>query len=136
MPLVVWTDGMSVGVKAMDDDHRKLLDLVNELSDGMVSGNDRAALGEVLERLIQHTKEHLAREERLFAQVDYPQSKSHYVGHDLMIAKALGAQAAFRCGSTSVPSEEIMAFLQEWLAHHTEGLDKDYGPYLNKHGIY
>jgi len=38
---MTWTDSMSVGVKMLDDDHKKLIDMVNELHDGILEGHRR-----------------------------------------------------------------------------------------------
>jgi len=136
MPLMDWNDEMSVGVKAMDDDHKKLVDILNELNESVVTGEDHKALGVALEQLIQYTRNHLAREEELLARCDYPDSKEHHTGHDRMIGKALLAQANFRMGSTPTLSAEILLFLKDWLTSHILGSDKDYGPYLNAKGIF
>jgi len=135
MLLMEWNEGMSVGVKAMDDDHKKLFEILNELNVGIVAGEDRKVLGFVLERLIQHTKDHLAREERLLAQAGFPDAEDHHKEHDLLIGKALIAQANFRMGSSAMLSAEVMLFLNDWLSSHILGSDKDYGPFLNSKGI-
>jgi hemerythrin-like metal-binding protein len=135
MHLMVWNDNMTVGVKAMDDDHRQLVDIVNELTQGIVSGQDLKAVGFVLERLIQSTKDHLTREEHLLAQNCCPVTKQHHREHDLLIKNVLIAQANFRMGSTHVLAEGVIQFLQNWLYGHLQGADKEYGPFLNAKGI-
>jgi hemerythrin len=135
MHLMVWNDNMTVGVKAMDDDHKQLVDIVNELTEGIVSGQELTAVGFILERLILCTKDHLTREERLLAQNGYPVKKQHHKEHDLLIKKVLIAQANFRMGSTNVLADDVIAFLQDWLFGHIQGSDKEYGPFLNAKGI-
>ena len=49
MPLMTWTDRMSVGVAVLDEDHRKLVAMVNELYDAMQAGQGKEKLGRVLE---------------------------------------------------------------------------------------
>ena len=135
MHLMVWNDNMVVGVKAMDDDHKQLVDIVNELTEGVVSGQELKAVGVILERLIQSTKDHLTREECLLVQNDYPVKKQHHREHDLLIKKILIAQANFRMGSTHVLSDDVIQFVQNWLSGHIQGSDKEYGPFLNAKGI-
>jgi len=52
MALFVWQDSYSVGVKVLDEDHKKLIGIVNELHDGILAGKSREALGPVLDRLV------------------------------------------------------------------------------------
>jgi len=63
MPLMTWTDSMSVGVKVLDDDHKKLVGMVNELHDGILEGHRAEALGHVLDQLVSYTRIHFSREE-------------------------------------------------------------------------
>ena len=74
MPLMTWTDSMSVGVKVLDDDHKKLVDMVNELHDGILEGHRHEALAHVLDQLVHYTKVHFAREEQLFDKTKYAQA--------------------------------------------------------------
>jgi hemerythrin len=136
MALLEWDEKMSVGVKAMDDDHKALVGLLNEMSEALDSEQERKVLGAVLERMIQYTKDHLAREERLLAEHGYPDCTEHHKGHDLMIATALQAQASFRVGRSEMLSDEMLQFLKNWLESHIMGTDKEYGPFLNSKGIY
>jgi len=136
MTLMAWNDEMTVGVKAMDDDHKRLIEILNEMQEAIAAGDDRKILGAALERLVEYTKGHLAREEKLLAQCDYPDSTEHHKEHDAMIAKALIAQANFRVGSSEMLTIEMMNFLSDWLTEHIQGSDRLYGPYLNSHGIH
>jgi hemerythrin len=132
---MTWTDAMSVGVKALDDDHKKLVGMVNELHDGILAGHSKEALGPVLDRLVNYTKVHFSREEELFAQTKYPDAVSHKKEHDELIKKALDLQQRYKGGATSMLSLETMSFLKSWLNHHIQGVDKSYAPYLNSKGI-
>jgi hemerythrin len=136
MPLVNWDDKMSVGVKAMDNDHKKLVGMLNELHQGVLSGDDQKTLGAVVERLIQYTKDHLAREEKLLAKYGFPDCHEHHQQHDQMIAKVLIAQANFRCGKADFLTAELMEFLKDWLTSHILESDKEYGPFMNQHGVF
>jgi hemerythrin len=115
-----WDEKMSVGVKAMDDDHKALVGLLNEMSEALDSEQERKVLGAVLERMIQYTKDHLAREERLLAEHGYPDCTEHHKGHDLMIATALQAQASFRVGRSEMLSDGNAPVSQELAgeSHH------------------
>ncbi len=75
MDLITWTEEMSVGVKALDDDHKMLIEMMNKLNDGILAGQSNLALEDVVESLVRYTRLHFAREERLFAQTGYPAAR-------------------------------------------------------------
>lgn len=135
MPLLTWTEEMSVGVKALDEDHKGMIRLMNELNDGIIAGHRRAALESVIEGLLKYTKVHFANEERLFAQTGFPGGAAHKAEHGLLARRVMNLQSRFESGQSLELSMETMNFLKEWLTNHIIGLDQKYGPYLNSKGI-
>jgi hemerythrin len=136
MDLITWTEEMSVGVKALDDDHKMLIEMLNKLNDGILAGKSSLALEDVVDGLVRYTKLHFAREERLLAQAGYPGSAAHKAEHDLMTRRVMNLQMRFENGQSLELSMEAMAFLKNWLTHHILGSDMQYGPHLNAKGIH
>jgi hemerythrin len=135
MPLMQWNDKLSVGVASIDNDHKRLVGMVNDLYDGVVAGHGKDVLGRVLDGLISYTAEHFAREERYFAQTGYPDSVAHKKEHEDLVKQVLDVQAKYKSGATSTLSLEVMNFLKSWLVKHIQGSDKKYGPHLISKGI-
>lgn len=135
MPLMSWNDNLSVGVKVLDDDHKKLIGLLNELHDGITGGQRQEALGHVLHELITYTKTHFQREEELFARTGYPEAAAHKKEHDSLVQKAVDLQNRFKQGGTSMLSLETMSFLKSWLTQHIQGNDKKYSSHLKSKGV-
>ena len=136
MPLMTWTKEMSVGVGILDSDHQKLVGLLNDLHDALRAGRSKDALGKILDSLIDYTKTHFAREERFFAQTNYPDTAAHKKLHDDLTRQVLDVQKKYKSGATPVLSIEVMDFLKKWLVDHIQGTDKKYGPHLNGKGIH
>ena len=124
---------MSVGVKASDDDHKKLIDIVNRLYDGMKSGLGKDVVGKVLDDLISYTKFHFAREEEFFVRTGYP-AVEHKEQHKLLVRQAEDLQSRYKSGENSV-SLETLDFLKDWLTIHIQGSDKKYSDHVNAAGI-
>ena len=59
MPLMTWTEKLSVGVGVLDDDHKRLVGMINELYDSMQAGHGKELLGRILHDLVEYTKVHL-----------------------------------------------------------------------------
>jgi len=132
---MAWNEKMSVGVKQLDTDHQKLVDMVNKLYDGISSGKGKASLGPVLDDLIGYTKTHFAREEAFFAKSGYPIAIAHKKEHDDLTKQVIDLQAKYMAGADGVLTLHVMNFLKNWLITHIQGSDKKYGPHLNSHGI-
>jgi hemerythrin len=135
MPLIVWNETMSVGVKDLDEQHKKLVDILNELHESIAAEQSKEVLGKIIEKLIEYTRVHLGYEERILFQAEYPELSEHGRQHDEMIATALAAQAKVRWGASPGLSLEILEFLQNWLINHIQGSDKLYTAHLHAHGI-
>jgi hemerythrin-like metal-binding protein len=135
MPIMTWTEEMSVGVKTLDEDHKLLIGMLNELNDGIESGRARGALESVIDGLFRYTRTHFDHEEKLFAQTGYPGAAAHKAEHERLIRRTVNLQARFESGQSLELSLEAMAFLQKWLTDHIQGSDQKYKPYLNAKGI-
>jgi hemerythrin len=136
MALMTWTEKMSVGVKVLDDDHKKLIGMINELQDGLKAGHGKEALGQVLDELVNYTQIHFAREEQYFAQTGYPPASLHKKEHDDLTKQVLEVQAKYKESPLTSLSFEVMDFLKNWLNEHIQGSDQKYASHLNAKGIH
>ena len=135
MPLMTWTEKMSVGVAVLDNDHRKLVEMVNVLFDEIKSGKGKEGVGKTLDSLVAYTVEHFKREEQLFAKTLYSESAAHTAEHQKLCKQVGEIQQKYKAGATTAITLEVMSFLKNWLTNHIMGLDKKYGPHLNSKGI-
>lgn len=133
--LMTWNENMSVGVRVLDEDHKRLVAIINELHDALKTGHGKDALGKVLDELVSYTKSHFAREEQFFTKTGYAGSAAHKKEHEDLTKQVLEVQRKFKNGETGGLSLEVMVFLKDWLTNHIQGSDKKYGPYLNSKGI-
>jgi hemerythrin-like metal-binding protein len=130
-PLVVWSDDQfSVGIEQIDNEHKRLVGLLNELHRALEAGTGQGALGGVLEGLYQYTCYHFAHEEILFERSNYPGYEKHFREHRGLTTKVLEIYEDFQKGSSAVLPEEILEFLKTWLAQHIMGSDREFGQYL------
>lgn len=134
MPIITWNDKYSVGIREMDNQHKKLADIINELNDAMSMGKGKEVLGKVLSNLIDYTKIHFSAEERLMKTHGYPEYSQQKSEHDDLSKKALDIQQQYQSGKTMM-SLEVMNFLKNWLVNHIQGTDKKYTAFLNSKGV-
>jgi hemerythrin len=132
---MAWSNDLSVGVRVLDEDHKKLVAMVNELYDAMKDGKGKETLGGILGRLTAYTVEHFDREERLFSQTSYPNAAAHRGEHEALKAQVSDIQRKYNAGSGISLTLETMNFLKSWLLNHIKGSDQKYSQHLNAHGF-
>lgn len=134
MALLSWKSEYSVNVKEIDAQHRKLVDMINELNEAMAQGKAKDVLGAILDKLVSYTAGHFALEERLLQTHGYDGYQEHKDKHDKMTAKVLDLQRQFNAGQMSM-TIEVMNFLKNWLDKHIVGTDMKYSAFLNSKGV-
>jgi hemerythrin-like metal-binding protein len=131
--LINWSKSYSVGVSQMDKEHQRLIDIINNLYSAMRSGRSRDAIGTILDELIDYTKTHFAHEERLMQESNYEGFDEQKRCHVSLVNQVVEIQQKYHAGTAL--GQEVMSFLKSWLINHIQGLDKKYGPVMNKKGI-
>jgi hemerythrin-like metal-binding protein len=131
--LINWSRSYSVGVGQMDSEHQRLIDIINNLYSAMRSGRSKDAIGSILGELIDYTKTHFAHEERLMKESGYEGFDEQKRAHEALIKQVMDTQQKYLEGTAL--GQEVMSFLKNWLINHIQGLDKRYGPVMNKKGI-
>ncbi|MDD2736486.1 MAG: bacteriohemerythrin [Desulfuromonadaceae bacterium] len=129
-----WDASFSTGVSKYDEQHKVLFNMVNDLADAMQQKKSKEAVGRVLNGLAEYTINHFADEERNFAQTNYPEETQHKALHKKLLEQVTELIGKFNAGEPLV-AQDVINFLQDWLINHIKGVDKRYGPHLNKNGI-
>jgi hemerythrin len=131
---MTWSDNLSVKVNEIDAQHKRLLELLNQMHEAMTQGKGRDIMGKTLGGLIDYTRTHFADEERLMTTHKYPAYAAHKAEHDELMQKVLTLQSQYLLG-TGALTLEVMRFLQDWLATHIQKTDRQLGHFLHSKGI-
>lgn len=122
----VWTEAMSVGVPALDADHRCLVRIINLLHDA--EGNDTNRVIEiVMEALNRYARFHFAREEQVMTACGFPALGVHRAEH-VSFSRTLAAIPERQHGEKA--AQELRDYLRDWLLHHILIQDMAYKPYI------
>jgi hemerythrin len=132
--LIPWSNDLSVGVKAVDDQHMELVAMVNELHTAMADGRGQQALGPLFDRLIAYTQHHFSDEEALMERHACPELDRHRELHRLLVEHVQALRGKFEDG-TILLSVELMAFLKDWLVTHIQVEDAQCCAYLTSKGV-
>jgi len=134
MPLITWSEKISVQVKEFDEHHKKLVGYVNEINDAMQNRKGKDVIPPILAKLMNYTKVHFSREEELMRKYSYPEYKEHKNAHDRLIAEVESLRQEYEKGSLAVPIK-MMNFLHKWLVEHIQNTDRKYGAFFREKGI-
>jgi len=134
MALLNWSDKYSVGVRALDDQHTGLFQTLNDLHGAMLKGHAQSLTGPLLRKLVDYTHRHFAAEESMLVSTGYPGLAAHRVKHRELTKQVEEYVARFEKGEITL-NLSLMNFLRDWLTNHIQKTDKEYGPWLNEHGV-
>ncbi len=128
--LIVWSDALSVDDPEIDQQHQKLVGMINALHEAMMSGRTQSVIGNLLNNLVDYTVEHFSYEEGRMQAGHYPDFAQHKKKHTDLIQQVAALQEKFNRGTQNVISVELMNFLKDWITQHIQKSDKLYMPYL------
>jgi hemerythrin len=134
MALMTWDDSFSVGVKPMDDQHKVLVQSLNDLHAAMMNGQAKQVTAPLLTRLVKYTGEHFSAEEALLTRTGYPGITAHRAHHADLKREVTGYVEWLDRGDITL-YVYLLNFLRDWLIKHIQQEDRDYGPWLNQHGV-
>jgi len=130
---VSWSDSYSVGIKLIDDQHKGLLDFVNDLFNHSTGNeaDEKAYFKEVIQQAVQYVKNHFQTEERLMITTKYPGYAEHKKSHDEFTLVVVKSVKDFESGKRLV-LEKFAYFLKDWILTHVAVMDKQYSVFLRK----
>lgn len=131
---IKWTSDLSVGVAEIDQQHKKLFGMVDELNTAMAQGKSKEVLRDTINGLIRYTSTHFKQEETYFAKFGYPDTAAHKNEHINFVQKVKEFRDGYVSGQMGL-SISIMTFLTDWLKNHIKVSDKKYEAFFNKNGL-
>lgn len=127
---IEWSDALSVGVAALDDEHKTLVEIFNNLGDLISQGQRGSELMGVVRKLHEYAEVHFAHEERLFQLHGYPDEKLHTAQHQAWLSDLQKLETRIAQGEPL--RFELFRFLQNWILRHIAQDDMRYRPFLEQ----
>ncbi|HDY88540.1 MAG TPA: bacteriohemerythrin [bacterium] len=128
---ITWSDKLSIGITAIDEEHRNLVLLLNRFQKSVSAGSGREKIVSVFEKLLDYTVTHFKNEEEFMQKYDYPETDNQVQEHRALTKTVMELNKDKRY----VFQENICEFLNSWLKEHIMGTDKKLGEFLNKQGV-
>jgi hemerythrin len=128
---LVWTDQYILGVEVIDQQHRTILDNVNQLENAINNGQSQKQIGKLINKLVEYTLFHFNFEEGLQEKAGYPFLKPHQKSHALVAKQVTDFQTRFDKGEDI--SKDMDGLLVTWLFDHLKHDDADYVGSVNEY---
>ncbi len=129
-----WKGSYSVGIDSIDQQHRRLVNLINQLQTAVKYSTGEEFEREALDELVDYTRTHFKYEEKLMEQNDYPDFEQHKAQHEMMIKKVKQVLAEYEHEPETAMNNAV-SFLKGWLINHINGTDQQYSRYLIDKGV-
>jgi hemerythrin len=144
MAFFEWNDSYSVNIKEIDQQHRTLVELINQLYELTKRDNSRNTIASavdeldnmaaVLDELADYTSNHFSTEEHYMLEYGYPEYARHKLAHRKFADRIQAFIQDFNDGK-AIFSVEILEYLKDWWKQHILTVDREYGPFFNGRGL-
>lgn len=125
MDLIVWTEELSVGITRMDEQHKRLIAMINRLAVEPDTTTESVLISDLLTDMIRYAREHFRDEEAMLIAHEYPFISQQKEQHLAFIQKTVDFCSAVEVGVGMVP-QALLTYLKEWLVHHILEQDMKY----------
>lgn len=125
MKIIQWNERISTNNFKIDNQHKKLIDIVNNLSELIKIDSNSKILNETLSELLKFSITHFKDEEELMRQTNYPELDQHIKKHKDFSLKIANFCSDVQNNKTNI-TEKLLEFLVNELMVHTNIDDQNY----------
>ncbi len=124
-----WNPSLSVGDVRIDDQHKRLFQLLKSLESTPAGENTAQAYAAVAE-LERYVREHLRDEEAVMRSFKYKYYAAHCELHREFEEQLETLVARLTTEDHTIILQDIRVFVQNWLVQHISSADLRYKPFL------
>ncbi len=136
MAEVKWSDSLSVGVDLIDEQHKMLIQRLNDVSKAVQVHHGAVEIARTLSFLADYTDFHFSAEEKHMKANDYPGLGDHLVKHAEYKQTIKNLSDDFEEeGATAGLADSINTLLVNWLLNHIKETDVQFGTFLREKGV-
>ena len=125
MSLIDWRDEFSVGVEAVDHEHREMIGLINELDDAMEKDADHSKVVQSLGEIYARIAAHFALEEKVMRDARYTALEPHKQDHELLLDELIDVIDSVDADGR-YDREDLSRTLDRWFSDHFRPMTRNY----------
>ncbi len=130
MVLIEWSEELELGIPEIDEQHKKLVEMLNEFYTELEEGHKREAIEHFLQNLEDYLNYHLDYEEKFMEEKGFPETENHKKVHQ-MFKKLYAEEKKRYMDGDPKALRELVAFTFSWLFSHIMKTDRKYAEYIN-----
>lgn len=135
--VIKWRDEYSCYDETIDMQHRKLIELINDMNEiaKLDDGLDRYdEMVSIFEELKDYAVYHFGHEEKMFAEHGYDSfnTKIQVLEHKSFVNKVSSINLYDLDEDQIGTARDLLNFLSKWLDHHILVIDKKFGEFLKE----
>lgn len=121
---LAWDDSLSTGVRAIDVQHKYLIDIINELAEAIEAGVASGSVRKILNLMKYYAEWHFGREELCMERFKCPVAAANKTAHAYFLETFRGFENEYRqSGGSEEIARRMYKTLTEWLVKHIKGID-------------
>ena len=117
MTLIEWKEQYSLGVPAIDHEHRELIELINELYASAHRAGTETSVADFLGELYTRITAHFALEEKIMRDSHYDEYLDHKIDHERLLDDIRDLMDDYDDGEY-VDVEQFGVRLDDWFSEH------------------
>ena len=128
---IEWNDSYSLGILEIDNQHKKLLSIANELYD-ITNGSVvdyKLGMSKALKQLTDYTEYHFSSEEEFMKRYGYPGSDTHKIAHDGFILEVTN-QIKKLSDDDIEAGKTFYGFVANWVLTHIAKADRIWAKFV------
>lgn len=129
-----WKDSYSVNISEIDEQHKVLIKIINDLYEAFVNKEHASKIDEIIGRMADYASMHFGTEESYFEKFGYKEASGHINEHEKFIEQVYNFRYDYKNNKTTL-TYEVLTFLQKWLANHIQVSDKKYSAFFLENGL-
>ena len=133
--ILEWKDEYSVHVEEIDNQHKEMFNIVNNLISKLNSQQNESTIKEILNSIIRYKETHFATEEKYFDLFHYEGAEAHKIAHK-SFAKHIEDLRSSKIDNTTTLAFELIDYLEDWLINHLMNMDHKYVKCFLENGLH
>lgn len=128
-----WNKELETNIQFVDDDHRKLVDMVNTLHQAMKDEEGSTKVAAIIDGFVSYAETHFSREINMLREHGYPDVNNHGNKHDLLVNELKTLASRYTQGEFTVVMD-LLALAKDWLVGHIMHTDMLYVDHVKQRG--